>query len=81
MEVLQSTLEQKISGVKAKFEQLAAQRSKEIEKGKVINQNISAFSEEMILLQGENRALVGLKDNGQPKKPDLVIPKKKTKKN
>ena len=77
-EVQQSTLDEQMKVVQSKFDQLAEQRSQEIEKGKAINQNITAISEEMVRLQGEYRALQGLKNNGQPKSdPQLTIPKKK----
>jgi len=76
-EVTKSALEQEIAGIATKFDELAAKRNEEIEKGKVINQNVSAISEEMVRLQGENRVLVRLRDNGQPDTPKLTIPKKK----
>ena len=76
-EVSQSTLEQEMAGITSKFDQLVAKRNEEIEKGKVINQNISAISEEMVRLQGEYRVLERMKGNGKPPSPELTIPKKK----
>jgi len=77
-EVKQSTLDEQIKVVSDKFEQLGERRAQEIEKSKAINQNITAISEEMVRLQGEYRALDGLKGNGgRQDAPDLKIPKKK----
>jgi len=78
-EVSQSSLEKEMAGITAKFDQLAAKRNEEIEKGKVINQSVSAISEEMVRLQGEYRVLERMKGNGEPSNPspELTIPKKR----
>lgn len=73
IEVKQSSLEKQGKVVESKFKELEAKRQEFIEQGKVINQNISAIAEEMLRLQGEFRALEGLKDNGADK-PALIIP-------
>ena len=77
MEVKQSTVDSKIAESRRKFDDLEKRRQEESQKMSVAQQNINAIIEEMVRLQGENRALESLKDNGQPKKPELVIPKKK----
>ena len=78
MEVKQSTVDSRIAETRGKFDELEKQRQIESQKMSAAQQTINAIVEEMVRLQGENRALEGLKNNGQPKKPDLVIPKKKT---
>lgn len=75
MTVKQTTLDERIAGVQSRFDQLESQRQQEIGKRKVIDQNISTLTTELIGLSGEHKALVGLKDNGKPAKPELVIPK------
>jgi len=79
-EVQQVTLDERMAAVKSKFDELEALRQKEIENGRLINQNISKIQEEQLRLDGEYRALNGLKDNGGPKDdPKLTIPSKKKK--
>lgn len=77
MEVKQSVLDSKIAGVEKKFEELAKQQQVESQKISASQQNLNAITEEMVRLQGEHRAFIALKDNGQAK-PELKIPKKKT---
>ena len=73
--VTQTTLDERISGTKSKFDQLDARRQEEIGKRKIIDQNVSTLTTEMLGLAGEYKALAGLKDNGKPAKPELIIPK------
>jgi len=79
-EVQQVTLDERMAAVKSSFDELEALRQKEIENARLINQNISKIREEQLRLDGEYRALAGLKDNGEPKgDPKLTIPSKKKK--
>ena len=73
----QTTPSAEMLATQSKFDQLEAQRQQEIEKGKVINKNIAAISEEMLMLRGEYRYLAGKNgDKSAVKKPELIIPKK-----
>jgi len=77
-EVTESTLDLQMETAKKKFGELETLMQQEVEKNRAISQNISRIREEMLRLDGEYRALEGLKGNGNSKdKPELKIPKAK----
>ena len=67
--------EMKVS--KSKFDQLEERKQEEIEKGRIINQNIAKITEEQVMVRGEYRYLLNKKVEEDKKASEKEKKKKK----
>ena len=81
-EVQKSALDEKMGDVNAKFEQAKGLLKAEQDKQAEAQRSINVITEEMLKLQGEYRALEGLKamGEGEKKEPKPTIPSNGNKK-